>query len=46
MLTARGIKAYTSPAPDSPIESDAWNRTLHSLREVLSTTSWYVHIQR
>ena len=46
MLAARGLKAYTSPAPDSPIESDAWNRTLHSLREVLSTTSWYLHIQR
>jgi uncharacterized SAM-binding protein YcdF (DUF218 family) len=46
MLAARGLKAYASPAPDSPIESDAWNRTLHSMREVLSTTSWYLHIQR
>jgi uncharacterized SAM-binding protein YcdF (DUF218 family) len=46
MLTARGLTAYTSPAPDSPIESDPWDRTQHSLREVLSTTSWYLHIQR
>ena len=46
MLTAHGLTAFTSPAPESPIESDPWDRTLHSLREVLSTTSWYLHIQR
>ena len=46
MLSARGLTAYMSPAPESPIESDPWDRTLHSLREVLSTTSWYLHIQR
>ena len=46
MLAARGLTAYTSPAPESPIESDPLKRTVHSLREVLSTTSWYLHIQR
>jgi uncharacterized SAM-binding protein YcdF (DUF218 family) len=46
MLKARGIKTYTSPAPASPIESDPWNRTLHSLREVLSTTGWYLGYRR
>jgi len=46
MLTARGVKTYTSPAPGSPIESDSWNRTLHSVREVLSTTGWYLGYRR
>jgi uncharacterized SAM-binding protein YcdF (DUF218 family) len=46
MLAARGLTVYPSPAPDSPIESDPWDRALHSLREMLSTTAWYLHIQR
>jgi uncharacterized SAM-binding protein YcdF (DUF218 family) len=46
MLRAAGITAYASPAPDSPIEADAWSRTLHSLYEVASTTAWYVGYRR
>lgn len=42
MLEKRGIKVYGSPDPDSPIEADAWDRTLHTLREVISTTAWYL----
>lgn len=42
MLAARGIQAFTSPAPESPIESDPWHRALHSVREALSTTAWYL----
>lgn len=42
MLAKRGIRSYASPAPGSPIESDAWDRALHTLREVISTTAWYV----
>ncbi len=35
-----GIEAYASPAPDSPIEADPFQRTTHSLRELLSVTLW------
>ena len=42
MLGQRGIEVYASPAPDSPIEADPWDRTLHTLREVVSTTAWYL----
>jgi uncharacterized SAM-binding protein YcdF (DUF218 family) len=42
MLRAMGITAYGSPAPDSPIEAEPWDRTLYSLREMVSTTLWYI----
>ena len=42
MLNRRGVTAYASPAPDSPIEADPWDRTLHTLRELVSTTAWYL----
>ena len=42
MLEQRGIEVYASPDPDSPIEADPWDRTLHTLREVVSTTAWYL----
>ena len=42
MLAARGIATYASPAPASPIEADPWDRTLHSLRETVITTAWYL----
>jgi uncharacterized SAM-binding protein YcdF (DUF218 family) len=42
MLDARGLETYASPAPDSPIESDPWDRTVHSVREALITTAWYL----
>jgi uncharacterized SAM-binding protein YcdF (DUF218 family) len=45
MLRARGITAYGSPAPDSPIENDPTQRTLYSLREMLLTSLWYLRIR-
>ena len=45
MFRALGITAYTSPAPDSPIEADSYLRTLYSLREVALTSLWYVGIR-
>lgn len=42
MLRQRGIEVYVSPDPQSPIEADPWDRTLHTLREVISTTAWYL----
>jgi len=42
MFRARGIDAYGSPAPDSPIEADPFDRTLYTLREILSSTLWYL----
>jgi uncharacterized SAM-binding protein YcdF (DUF218 family) len=45
MFRSLGITAYTSPAPDSPIEVDPYLRTLYSLRETVYTTLWYVGIR-
>jgi len=45
MLRARGVTAYGSPAPDSPIENDPTQRTLYSLREMLLTSLWYLGIR-
>ncbi len=42
MLRQRGIEAYGSPDPESPIEGDALDRALHTIREVASTTAWYL----
>lgn len=42
MFKAFGIEAYGSPAPDSPIEADPFQRTAHSLRELLSVTLWHL----
>ncbi len=42
MFAAQGITAYGSPAPESPIEADPLQRTIHSLRETLISTLWYV----
>jgi uncharacterized SAM-binding protein YcdF (DUF218 family) len=42
MFRSLGITAYASPAPDSPIEADPYLRTLHSLREMVNTTLWYL----
>jgi uncharacterized SAM-binding protein YcdF (DUF218 family) len=42
MFRQRGIEVYGSPDPESPIEADPWDRTLHTLREVVSTTAWYL----
>lgn len=40
MFRASGITAYGSPAPDSPIEAQPWDRTIYSLREMVSCTLW------
>jgi uncharacterized SAM-binding protein YcdF (DUF218 family) len=45
MFSSQGIVAYGSPAPDSPIEADPTLRPLHSLRETLINTLWYVGIR-
>jgi uncharacterized SAM-binding protein YcdF (DUF218 family) len=45
MLRARGITAYGSPAPQSPIEADPFLRTMHSLRELAITSLWYLGIR-
>jgi uncharacterized SAM-binding protein YcdF (DUF218 family) len=37
-----GITAYGSPAPASPIEADPVQRTMHSLRELVITTLWFL----
>ena len=42
MFAAQGITAYGSPSPDSPIESEPYLRTLHSLREMLVTSFWHL----
>ncbi len=42
MFRSLGITAYASPAPASPIEADSFLRTLHSLREMVNTSLWYV----
>ena len=42
MFRAQGIDAYGSAAPDSPIEADPFDRTLYTVREILSSTLWYL----
>lgn len=42
IFRALGIQAYASPAPDSPIEADSFQRTSHSLRELVSVTLWHL----
>jgi uncharacterized SAM-binding protein YcdF (DUF218 family) len=46
MFRSLGITAYASPAPDSPIEADSYLRTLHSLREMVIATLWYVGFRK
>lgn len=42
MFAAQGIAPYGSPAPNSPIESEPYLRALHSLREMLVTSLWFL----
>ncbi len=42
MFASQGVTAYGSPAPESPIAADPFQNTLHSLRELLITTLWYL----
>ena len=46
LLRAEGIAAYGSPSPDSPIEADPFQRAIHSLREMLASTLWYLGYRR
>lgn len=46
MFAGTGITAYGSPVPDSPIEADSIQRRLHSLREALVATLWFVGIRK
>jgi len=46
MCASEGLTAYASPAPDSPIEADPSERTLHSLRETVVVSLWYLGIRR
>jgi uncharacterized SAM-binding protein YcdF (DUF218 family) len=45
MFLAVGITAYGSPAPESPIEADPSQRTMHSLREMLIVSLWRLGIR-
>ncbi len=42
LFASQGIVAYGSPAPDSPIEADHFQRAIYSLREMLVSTLWYL----
>jgi uncharacterized SAM-binding protein YcdF (DUF218 family) len=45
LFSSQGITAYGSPAPASPIEADAFQRTVHSLREALICGLWHLRIR-
>jgi uncharacterized SAM-binding protein YcdF (DUF218 family) len=45
LFPSQGITAYASPAPDSPIEADPSERTLHSLREMIIVSLWHLGIR-
>ena len=45
IFSSQGIIAFGSPAPASPIEADPTERTLHSLREMVVLTLWYLGIR-
>ena len=42
LFASFGIIAYTSPAPDSPIEAEPFPRALYSLRELLIINLWHL----
>lgn len=42
LFRSKGITTYASPVPNSPIEADPYLRTLYSLREMLSSSLWYL----
>jgi uncharacterized SAM-binding protein YcdF (DUF218 family) len=42
LFASYGITAYTSPAPDSPIEDEPFARALYSLRELLIINLWHL----
>jgi len=42
MFAHEGITVYASPVPDSRIEKDPLQRALHTCREMLSASLWYL----
>ena len=42
MFAHEGVTAYGSPDPGSPIEKESLKRVLHTCREMLSSTLWYL----
>lgn len=42
LFASFGITAYTSPAPDSPIEAEPFPRFLYSMRELLIVNLWHL----
>ena len=42
LFASFGITAYTSPAPNSPIEAEPFARALYSLRELLIINLWHL----
>jgi uncharacterized SAM-binding protein YcdF (DUF218 family) len=42
LFSSYGITAYTSPVPESPIESQPFARALYSLRELLIINLWHM----
>jgi uncharacterized SAM-binding protein YcdF (DUF218 family) len=42
MFAHEGITAFASPDPDSPIENDPVQQTLHTCRELVSSSFWYL----
>jgi uncharacterized SAM-binding protein YcdF (DUF218 family) len=42
MFSSQQIAVYASPTPASPIEADPLKRAVHSVREALVSTLWYV----
>jgi uncharacterized SAM-binding protein YcdF (DUF218 family) len=45
LFSSFGMKAYGSPAPDSPIEDEPFARALYSLREMLIITLWQLGLR-
>jgi uncharacterized SAM-binding protein YcdF (DUF218 family) len=42
MFRHEGITAFASPDPDSPIENDPVQQALHTFREMVSSSLWYL----
>jgi uncharacterized SAM-binding protein YcdF (DUF218 family) len=45
LFASFGMKAYASPAPDSPIEAEPFARAMYSLREMVIVTLWHLGLR-
>ena len=45
LFASFGMKAYASPAPDSPIEEEPFARAMYSLREMVIVTLWHLGLR-